>query len=385
MTYNPRIITPGKMIRTPSGKIARCPSFKYEFAPVANCGCFLNPDPPAWDSDTVYQYGDSVVHSGFPENVAWYSTIVGDNVGNEPGAGVGWAWYYRNASDQWDQHPPFVGVGKTPQLYIVTYRKTIEAWGDLYRITEAPCDQVGRCESTGETQFVVIAAGFSSPTDSHCDWYGTILPGAFSSVFHVSGWYDDPTADPQYNGSGEYGGHYDYPGGGLSVNLNIVARYQDAYELTRNPCIAIGAPSFWEPVIDYNTFEYLLTYCSGAPAIRLGYGEKVFLSETPIDCLIAGSRTIVTEIETRFTPMYGICYPIHGDKLIGQHKMTVEISWRPVDCDYGFWNSSKTYGVNSCVAWKGKFYRSCVADNVGNEPEEDATNICEIGYNWRLA
>lgn len=67
---------------------------------------------------------------------------------------------------------------------------------------------------------------------------------------------------------------------------------------------------------------------------------------------------------------------------------TINVSWRPLDCDYTSWSELVDYNVNDCVAWHGKFYKACrrSGPNYGGyqEPPIDADDVCSGGDYWRL-
>jgi hypothetical protein len=157
--------------------------------------------------------------------------------------------------------------------------------------------------------------------------------------------------------------------------------------------IAIGTyPCQWVgyiQCIDYPTvfWQISIKFDNGKTVIRIV--DELYSSCDPsgiifsaeIDgCLIAGTVENQIGVEKSCKRFY-----FTGGSAIANGTGGI-VSFRPLDCNYEKWDSTKTYASNACVAWNGKFYRSCSdAENQGNEPEADASNVCEVGYSWRLA
>ncbi|OHB56993.1 MAG: hypothetical protein A2Y07_11570 [Planctomycetes bacterium GWF2_50_10] len=102
-----------------------------------NCGCFLDPCTPRWESNHAYDIND-VVWS-YSSNGIWKNLIAGNLYW--PDAGHGWARLtsanpYGNMN--WNSVPPFGGIGKTPMHYILEMRGVTKV------VSKANCSGVER-------------------------------------------------------------------------------------------------------------------------------------------------------------------------------------------------------------------------------------------------
>jgi hypothetical protein len=293
-----------KLIITPGGKIGRCPGFQYEFSPY-DCCCFLDPSPPAWNSGTVYPHLYAVKHN----DLTWYSTIVGDNQGNEPGVDAGWTQYTHCDNEDWDSIPPFGGVGKTPKKY---------------------------------------AFAVSGITVSRCENCMYIID--FSQTLSLED-YPYPVIDPHTGNFATYGKYCE-----ANAYFGSVGATEGLWVLK---------------FLMISSGKTKITISSGITPGLCSPAGIVFSGETD-KCTMSGT------IENQYT-VDDLC---DGGTINGYGGT---VSFMPLDCDYKKWNSSVTYAIDDCVAWNGKFYRSCSSENIDNEPEDDASNVCEPGYIWRLA
>jgi hypothetical protein len=101
-----------KLFESPNGLMCEgcCPVF----APY-DCCCFLNPSPPAWNDKIIYKFTECVSYNG----QLWYS-LQNNNINHIPAVGVWWKVYTACGNTNWDSVPPFGGIGKTPQYYVVS-------------------------------------------------------------------------------------------------------------------------------------------------------------------------------------------------------------------------------------------------------------------------
>ena len=345
MSYSPRIITPGKMIITPNNKIARCtgvPPYEFDYG-LGNCCCFVDPSHPAWNSETIYGHLSCVSH----DDDKWYSTIVGDNQGNEPGVDEGWITYqhgwgidfYECDNEDWDSFPPFGGINKSPAKYALSAkiesRLYVSQYGETYDY-----------KTSGNVLIHI-------PTyDDNCQFRGWAVDHAAkegTNIPHYDYSWDIPPSCLDGSCSGDSVWKTIH-GVGLQFYVNIrtgIIGYRGIWAYTKN-----GGPG---------CEVWCQNYLSGDTQSHNIDWHTANIGE----CAIKGTITI------------GRTYDNITDDVV--------ISWRPLDCDYEPWDSTKDYSLDDCVAWNGKFYRSCANSNQGNEPEDDASNVCEPGYKWRTA
>lgn len=339
----PGMITPGKLLITPSGHIGRCPPYVYRFAGVDGyCPCYVDPDPPTWDSQTVYQWLDCVRHNG----QVWYSGR-GLNQGNEPGTfESGWASYIHCNNELWDSIPPFGGVDKTPAMYGLS----IDVSG------------VKSYTSYGGTPWHSSTARFRAyfrlPNRGGCQWVFDAEPGervecqfsfAAEGEDSFGPWHQDGVLGPDDLNlwvNLYFGG---CPDGGFS-QISIQC-------WTRRELCAVGGGDI---------------RCNSLP---FQYSDGLRIYPVPIRDLDLPACAMQETIN------WSADWSTPSDT----HTASGRLSWRPLDCEYSLWDANTIYSSGDCVAWDGRFYRSCAANNQGHPPEPDASNVCEAGYWWRLA
>lgn len=333
-------ITPGKLLLTPNGKIGRCPSFVYRFAEGIYARCYMDPAPPPWDSQAIYQWGDCVSY----EDKTWYSGYQGPNQGNEPWTmSAYWVAYEHCDNEDWDSIPPYGGMGKSPMLYGLSF----DVSGILSYSGYYPFGSTLRVRG----YFVLVGgAGVWS--------FGTGVPDERVECQYTYTAHDTSSGEPRsWNGT-----------------LTESDMYLEAYFHIN---CSVGSPSFTEFWIYFQPNPALCGYepedvpCGILPFLplseRRGVGIEGLPEELP-GCMLQGSTNWAVDWSTMYVT----------------HTASGRISWRPLDCNYTLWRADITYPINACVAWEGQFYRSCRANNQGHPPEADASNICETGYWWRL-
>lgn len=422
MTYRPRIITPGKLIRTPSGKIARCPGFKFEFS-SEDCPCFLDPSPAAWDTDKVYKNKSMVFHAppawqdgyypahsgvshagkiwyspsartwgqepgvqgGWQERQGtWYSTALGSHQGNEPGVAVDfWRPYFHCGNENWNIAPPFHGIGKTPEKYAVSIHVV--------------CDLDERWPDWGEPG---CPDGVAIKSQFVYNFYTVFEPSAIVPCSFIKMQYR-PTYEYSVEWAGVFGegshagiGDLNDATFGLEFSFGVFCeslgnptpffRFEGIMNRGGRPldCPVPGnIVALWTRYCKYLEDEY--ASLAGLAVIKTSIG----------DCAIAANVFVDEKDETLVVDAPGD--PCH-EKVYAAYHRKLTASWRPLDRDYELWNPEKEYFKDDCVAWLGRFYRACKPPrgggvilegdiNINREPEEDASNTCEFGFFWRLA
>lgn len=298
---NIRVSPSGNMFYTPSGNMGEC-GFIHEYA-GSNCCLFLDPTPAAWNDITVYTYLQAVTH----DSSTWYSTIEGNNQGNEPGVDAGWTEYTHCDNEDWDSVYPFGGIGGTPKYYAVT--------------VESLSVSVG-----GEPTYRRWSVFGILTYYSECEWRTS------AATLRVKETWSGNTTENDYVAR-------------LTLRLDDPSICHGIYGSlqTANWCVFLKPTSSVE---DRNP-----------PA-------------APLDIIGSWSHTWQD-----YSPPEELDYTI---------DWSWSASWKPLTCDFTLWDPDSTFADNACVAWNGKFYRSCHDSNTGNEPESDATNVCETGYHWRL-
>lgn len=349
----------GNMVFTPGGSIGTCP-FIIQYV-NGNCGCFTNGEPDNWSSGTSYAHLDCVAYN----SKLWYSNLLTANTGNTPGSSPYWTEYYSCGNEDWNTYSPFGGIGTTPERFGISIHFTTDAAKHYVNIQEG-----GNC---ARMEFM----------SQHCEVHayiecvatGTLNPGALCAWDGFSGHIPVDYAVEWDFGGGDEGtnsgtGSYSPPNS-LNAFLRIVclglSRHATMFPLN-SWTVEENAP---QRAIDIH--ESLIdSLISEAEGIQSGG-----VSETPDICEIIGTKSSTN----------------HFDQYAGSpcqelieatYDRSSTISWRPLDCAYERWDAAKSYTYDDCVAWRGKFYGCCIA-NTGNAPEEDASNICEVGYYWRLA
>lgn len=366
--YTPRIIIPGKMVRTPSGKIARCPAFQYEFAKTGFIDCFVNPDPPEWDSGSIYSLHDSVKY----DSKLWYSTIVGENQGNTPGV-FGWQNMFNLSceNEDWDSVSPFGGVGKHPKYYALSVDAFFRYDYDIYG--ENPfgsgiweLETIWRKQYKFRYYYVATKSGrgygsTAEKTDGRIDYYQF-------QQYHGIVYADcSATVNPPIPGT-------------IDFCTGIASPHNT--KITFGPDIKANG---WTP--DEDCFVTGLPSVSPRPPWVKEFNGFGRIEVDEAECKLVGSKNDSLLLHT---PWGG------GNPSWIDEEYSYSVSWRPLDCNYELWDSEKEYFKGDCVAWLGRFYRACKPPrgagavleediNINREPEEDASNTCEFGFFWRLA
>ncbi len=86
-----------------------------------NC-CFLDPDAPVWNSEITYNIDDIVVYGAY----GFYKSLQNNNLNHTPNPSATNEWWAKlnNLSPcnnaNWNLHPPFGGIGKTPKYIKLT-------------------------------------------------------------------------------------------------------------------------------------------------------------------------------------------------------------------------------------------------------------------------
>jgi hypothetical protein len=85
-----------------------------------DCGCFLDPCTPIWNSGTTYSEEDLAEHSGYT-----YQSNAGNNTNHNPYNNPVWWTKVSNTvssgCEDWDSTSPYGGIGKTPKYISVTF------------------------------------------------------------------------------------------------------------------------------------------------------------------------------------------------------------------------------------------------------------------------
>ncbi len=339
---HPGIITPGKMLITPNGKIGRCPSYTYQFIEGSvGCPCYLNPNPPPWDSQAIYQWGDCVSY----DDKLWYSWYDGPSQGDEPGVSPVWETYSLKSCDNEDWHsiPPFGGIDKTPFVYglsvDVTGHKAVQ-WS--YGLETYWYNSTAR-----------VQAYFNLYYQEGCGWknYG---PFGFLYEYSTEGESED--------------GPWSQEGVLTQDDLSFRSASLILCDVERLiPLTSVG--------FSFLIYSALCTSGGGEiPCHALPFGGAsglIRIQDLP-GCTLQDSIN------------FSLDWPIDEVYDSGTNTANGRISWRPLDCDYALWDFDTVYEMDACVACGGQFYRSCASNNQGHRPEADASNICETGYWWRL-
>ncbi len=84
-----------------------------------DCCCFLDPSTPTWDSNTVYGIGNLVEYWN-----ATYKSNADNNINHQPYNNPAWWTKVSNTvscdNENWNAHPPFGGIGKSPKYLSLT-------------------------------------------------------------------------------------------------------------------------------------------------------------------------------------------------------------------------------------------------------------------------
>lgn len=386
-----------KMLITPDSLIGTCSDFVQEISSVRpGCCCFLDPDPDAWNSGTTYQK-DNVVYHEPPAWVAfaydryrgvshdgklwytmdftyaddepgngdldspwseiqgtWYSIYDGDSLNQEPGVAVNyWRPYTHCDSTEWDSMPPFGGIAKTPMNYALSLK--VNGLDITKTYDESP---PGSCRQTSHIEIEYYMDAYfllerNETFGQSCVWSGG----------------DPGTETPVYYDLLNY--YLGVPGSsGSCSGVSIINQV---------PNIALNEAKIYGTATELFSFDVDDVDCPD----WFNFGPSRFYASGVIDdiaaCDLKGTvtQTICDITETAISPSTCI------GETTRRKLITVTASWRPVDCDYERWDDTKSYSINDCTAWGGKFYKSCANSNIGHEPEDDATNVCEVGYYWR--
>ncbi|MFA5239603.1 MAG: hypothetical protein WC476_07860 [Phycisphaerae bacterium] len=145
-----------------------------------DCGCFLDPATPDWDSNSVYAAGNLVEYGG-----ATYESNADNNINNTPSSSPAWWTKVSNTvsfgNPNWNAYPPFGGIGKTPKYMKVIFSGIGLGWGGLCGWPQDPpgpnrefiLTQTGNCAYSCRTT--------PSPQDNlPCQDYNRNLEGGYS-------------------------------------------------------------------------------------------------------------------------------------------------------------------------------------------------------------
>lgn len=93
-----------------------------------DCCQFLDPDTPDWSSVVTYNLGDIVERIGY----GTYRSTSNNNLNHQP-PNTDWWFVIANVSscgcENWNSHPPYGGIGKTPAYAIIQF-SGITDWDD---------------------------------------------------------------------------------------------------------------------------------------------------------------------------------------------------------------------------------------------------------------
>lgn len=337
----------GKMMETSSGKIGTCPTVEYS---PYDCCCFLDPSPANWSSTTTYQKNAAVFHtppaweaktypanSGVSHNGKIWHTTGSRTASQVPGIHTGWVekqgtWYSTINGGNLNWEPGASGNYWMPYTHCNN-----EGWDSHW-----PFGGVGKTPQ----KYVFAVYGITVSNCSNCN---DIID--FLKTFSLED-YPYPVIDPHTGNFSSYGQYCEtnaYFGSESSIDglwaLNLSMTSSGKTKITISSGITPGL-------------------CDPAGIIFSGETDECTMSGT-----IANQYTVDDLCEAGTINGYGGI-----------------VSFRPLDCDYKKWDSTVIYTTGDCVSWNGKFYRACGGnDNLNHEPEADASNVCEVGYWWRLA
>jgi len=215
-----------------------------------DCGCFLDPSTPTWDSNTTYSTGDLVEDCYY--GCYTYKSNAGNNINHRPRYNPAW-WTkvsntISNGNDNWDGYPPFGGIGKSPKHLSVTF-SGIER-GDY-------CEPFGQCSCnplqlpTPNRRFIVTQGGESvCSSDGGCFYSCDSGPIPQSEtdppIWHVEVYFDSSymTVSLTVFSYADYGSGYNI----CDCDVFICGR-TDINGYPPNGCLLIE----WE-----NNFDYIV-------------------------------------------------------------------------------------------------------------------------------